>query len=239
MRCPRGRGTGLAPGHGDAGRRRCYEPDAPLAYLTREHFAGVYVSSEYLQDALELGNLLQNQQVLEGMPDGVALLDAENAVVWCNARLCEWSECDAVIGKNFYTVLGSPEILGPDFCPFHTALATGQATSSTLRCGDNRYYQVHAAPSSDAGPAAASDRHRPRRDQRNAPAAEAGGDSSGRHRTGRSRAGELSHMTVEERIELLKSNILHFTRDLLHFDVVEIRLLDAKTGRLEPLLAWA
>ena len=48
---------------------------------------------------------------------------------------------------------------------------------------------------------------------------------------------ELSHMTVEERIELLKSNILHFTKDLLNFDVVEIRLLDAKTGKLEPLLA--
>jgi CheY-like chemotaxis protein len=48
---------------------------------------------------------------------------------------------------------------------------------------------------------------------------------------------ELSHMTVEERIELLKSNILHFTKDLLNFDVVEIRLLDAKTGKLEPLLS--
>ena len=44
-------------------------------------------------------------------------------------------------------------------------------------------------------------------------------------------------MTVDERIELLKSNILHYTKDLLHFDVVEIRLLDQQTGRLEPLLA--
>ena len=48
---------------------------------------------------------------------------------------------------------------------------------------------------------------------------------------------ELSEMTVEERIELLKTNILHFTKDLLHFDVVEIRLLDGRTGKLEPLLA--
>ena len=48
---------------------------------------------------------------------------------------------------------------------------------------------------------------------------------------------ELAHMSIEERIELLKSNILHFTQDLLNFDVVEIRLLDAKTGKLEPLLA--
>ena len=44
---------------------------------------------------------------------------------------------------------------------------------------------------------------------------------------------ELSHMTVEERIELLKSNILHFTKDLLNFDVVEVRLArrqDRPTG---------
>ena len=38
-------------------------------------------------------------------------------------------------------------------------------------------------------------------------------------------------------IELLKSNILHYTKDLLKYDVVEIRLLDQKTGRLEPLLS--
>ncbi|MFM8892679.1 MAG: response regulator, partial [Planctomycetia bacterium] len=42
---------------------------------------------------------------------------------------------------------------------------------------------------------------------------------------------------VEERIDLLKSNILHYSKDLLQFDVVEIRLLDRQTGRLEPLLA--
>ena len=48
---------------------------------------------------------------------------------------------------------------------------------------------------------------------------------------------ELKHMSVDERIELLKSNIVHFTGELLHYDVMEIRLLDRKTGRLEPLLA--
>ena len=41
---------------------------------------------------------------------------------------------------------GGRRSLGPDFCPFHTALATGKASSSTLKSGDNRYYQVHAAP---------------------------------------------------------------------------------------------
>ncbi len=48
---------------------------------------------------------------------------------------------------------------------------------------------------------------------------------------------EVFQMPVRDRIELLKSNIIHFTKDLLHFEVVEIRLLDRKTNRLEPLLA--
>ena len=212
-------------------------PMRALAYLTREHFAGVYVSSDYLQDALELGKLLQNQQILEGMPDGVVLLDADNSVIWCNGRLCEWSDCDTVIGTNFYTVLGSPEILGPDFCPFHTALATGQATSSTLRSGENRYYHVHAAPVREVD---SPPRHLivNVRDVTNEVHQQQ--KMAAIHQAGMELAdlapAEITHMAVQDRIELLKSNILHFTRDLLHFDVVEVRLLDQKTGRLEPLL---
>src|SRR5262249_12868317 len=38
------------------------------------------------------------------------------------------------------------------------------------------------------------------------------------------------------RVELLKANIRRFTHDLLHYDVVEIRLLDRHTNKLEPLL---
>jgi hypothetical protein len=36
--------------------------------------------------------------------------------------------------------------VGPDYCPFHTALATGEPSSSTLRSGENHFFQVHAAP---------------------------------------------------------------------------------------------
>jgi two-component system, sensor histidine kinase SagS len=48
---------------------------------------------------------------------------------------------------------------------------------------------------------------------------------------------EIFDMTVEDRIELLKSNILQSTQDVLNFNVVEIRLLEQTTGRLVPLLA--
>lgn len=213
-------------------------PMRALALLAREEFAGVFVLSEYFREALEIGKLLQNQQILEGMPDGVVLLDSDNTILWSNGRLCEWSNRDTVVGANFYTVLGSPEILGPDFCPFHTALATGQGTSSTLRGEDNRYFHVHAAPVREMGSAA---RHliitvrdvtfEMHQQQKLAAIHQAGMELADLT------PDELFQMSVTERIELLKANILHYTKDLLHFEMVEIRLLDQKTGRLEPLLS--
>jgi CheY-like chemotaxis protein/GAF domain-containing protein len=175
----------------------------------------------------------------------VALLDAENTIRWANPAMVAWCTCESVVGHNFYAVLGDPEILGPDYCPLHTALATGSATSSTLRVGENRYLHVHATalpttpqPASTLPTAVAlvlvavRDVSRQILEQEKRAAI---------HQAGRKLADltpdELADMTIEERIELLKSNILHYSKDLLNFDVVEIRLLDEQTGRLEPLLA--
>ena len=209
-----------------------------LAHLTRGEFDGIYVTADRLQQALEVGKLLQNEQILEEMPDGVVLLDGDNSILWGNGRLRQWSGQDSVVGCNFYSVLGSPEILGPDFCPFHTALATGKASSSTLKSGDNRYYQVHAAPVREPnGPSrhlivTVQDITREMHQQQKLAAI---------HQAGMELADlspdELLQMSVGERIELLKSNILHFTKDLLNFDMVEIRLLVQNTGSLEPLLS--
>lgn len=213
-------------------------PLRALARVTKERFDGVFVDAEFLEKAFELGTLLQNQQILEGMPDAVALLDGDNTVLWCNERLRQWSRQKVVAGANFYTLLGSPEILGPDFCPFHTALATGTASSSTLRSDDNRYFQVHAAPVREVGGPShhlivtvrdvTQETHQ---QQKLAAIHQAGMDLADLT------PDELLHMTVDERIDLLKSNILHYTKDLLNFEMVEVRLLDTKTGRLEPLLA--
>ncbi len=206
--------------------------------LTREEFDGVYLASDRLREAFQIGTLLQNEHVLAGMPEGVGLLNSENTILWCNGRLREWSRRDKVIGANFYTVLGNPEILGPDFCPFHTALATGSTTHSTLRNNENRYFQLHVAPVHREGGSPQNlivtvrDVTSEILQQQKLAAI---------HQAGMELAdltpGELLEMSVEERIELLKSNILHYTKDLLHFDMVEVRLLDPKTARLEPLLS--
>ena len=213
-------------------------PLRALAKMAKEEFAGVFVVSRFVRDALRLGNLLQNERILEGMPDGLVLLDSDNTIVWANDRLRNWADRDNVFGSNFYDVLGSPEILGPDFCPFHTALITGDASSSTLRSSDNRFFHVHAAPVHEApGPpkhliVTVRDVTEETMQQQKLEAI---------HRAGVELADltaeEIFNMQVDERVDLLKSNILHYTVDLLKFDVIEIRLLDQKTNRLVPLLS--
>ncbi|AWM41132.1 Transcriptional regulatory protein CusR [Gemmata obscuriglobus] len=60
------------------------------------------------------------------------------------------------------------------------------------------------------------------------------------HTAGRELAGldadQLTEMNVEARVELLKANLRRTIRDLLHYDTIEVRLLDRSTGELKPLL---
>lgn len=213
-------------------------PLRALSMLAKHHYDGVFVSARHLQDARRLGKLLENERILDGMPDGVVMIDPDNSIVWANAQFLRWTPQASVAGHNFYAALGNPEIIGPDFCPFHTALATGQPSISTLRVGENRYYQTHAAPifEPDGSPrcliVTVRDITAETLQQQKLAAI---------HKAGIELASltpdEIFNMQVDERIELLKANILHNTQHLLNFNVVEIRLLDDKSGELLPLLA--
>lgn len=214
-----------------------------LGRLETERWAGMVVGPDCFDQVVRLRSLLQNEHILDGMPDGVVVIDVDNRVLWANKQFLLWTGSREVLGQSFYSVLNSPEILGPDFCPFHTALATGQPSGSTLRTGDNRYFHIHAAP---AGERAAIGQATGSRElivtvrdvtaemlQQQKMAAI--------HKAGTHLADltpeEVFQMRVDERIELLKSNIVHYTQDLLKFDVVEIRLLDQASGALTPLLS--
>lgn len=183
---------------------------------------------------------LEPAGILEQLPDGVVLLDAELRILWCNGRFLELTGRDiSVVGQSFYGAFGTPEILGPDFCPFHTALGSGECSKSTLRVGEKQYFEVQARPVGDEAPEGSGALLVMVRDvsievlqrQKLNAIYQAGlelGDLSPQ---------EILEMSVNERIELLKIKILHYTKDLLEFDTVEIRLLDKRTKELEPLLA--
>lgn len=214
-----------------------------------EQYAGIYLEpGEWLQPApppLELGSsanhsiqqLLISSLILRDMPDGVALLDCDCQIIQVNNKLASWFDMTNSTGLNFYKAIGNPEILGAELSPLGTALAKQSICTATMQQND-KYYQLNVAP--------VVDRH---------------GDTiflivtirdstlfthqrqklEALHQAGMEladlRPEEIFEMDVEHRIELLKENILHYTKDLLNYDVVEIRLIDNESGLLEPLLS--
>ena len=209
-----------------------------ITCLRQDSFDAIHILESSTISLGEIKDIKNNELVLEGMPDGVVLLDGENKIIWHNACMQKWCDRGDLVGKNFYSVLSSPEILGPDFCPLHTASSSQASSNSTLRTADNRYFHIHAVPAtvepdqSDQLIVTVRDVTTKMQQQQKMEAIQKAG-------TGLAdlKPEELKHMSVDERIELLKSNIVHFTGELLHYDVMEIRLIDRKTGKLEPLLA--
>ena len=131
------------------------------------------------------------------------------------------------VGQGFYAAIGSPEILGPDFSPFATVLADGEATTTRLQIGEKDFCQLHVAPISGLPGSGARLVVVVRRitsemqEQQKLEAIHLAGIELTDLRPEESCA-----MTVDERVELLKSNILHHTQAVLDFNVVEVRLLD-------------
>jgi CheY-like chemotaxis protein len=206
-----------------------------LHLLRTERFDGIYAGTHDPALWQRAANLLEAEHILEALTDGVALVNADLRIAWANATFDRWCGGPAA-GRSFYESLNSPEILGPDYCPFHNALA-GQAVTTRLHCRDNRYIELHVTPVHDLDgkitqlislgrDVTAEVQHQQKLDAL--------------HQAGRELAAldpeRLAELSVAERIELLKDNIRRFTHDLLHYDVVEIRLLDRLTGKLEPLL---
>ncbi len=186
--------------------------------------------------------LVRSQHILAALPDGVAVVDADLRVRWANPTFEAWCGGSAA-GRDFYEALGgSADIMGLECGPFRAALArSGVATPPTittrLRCRGDRTIDLHVMPISEPDSptplllALGRDVTALVRQQQKLDAL---------HKAGRQLAAlpadQLADMSVAERIELLKLNIRRFTRDLLHYEVIEIRLLDPQTNRLEPLM---
>jgi CheY-like chemotaxis protein/PAS domain-containing protein len=212
--------------------------------LRHERFDGVYADTSEPGQSQWAANLLQAERILVTLPDGVAVVDTELRILWANSAFEAW--CGGTCaGRSFYDALGSPETLGPDYNPFHTALA-GKRAVTRLHCRGPEgtspghcYLELHVTPIHEAN-----------NDARITQLIAMGRDVTAEvnqqqkldalHQAGRElsalSADQLAEMSAQERVELLKLNIRRFTHDLLHYDVVEIRLLDPQTGRLEALL---
>lgn len=214
-----------------------HNPLRALATLAREPFDAIFVTAEHFQSALRLRRLLENDRILEGMPDAVALLDSDFSILWANHQLLKWCNRGNIIGERFFAALGNPDVVGCDGYPLLKAAQSGLANSSLLKMSDGRRYQMHAAPITDPED---KSRHlvvtirdvtvETHQQQKLQAIQDAGRELADM------KPDEIFAMPVDQRIDMLKANILHCTQDILKYDVVEIRLLDRKTKKLVALL---
>jgi CheY-like chemotaxis protein/putative methionine-R-sulfoxide reductase with GAF domain len=208
---------------------------AALELLRAQHFDAFFADTRDTVLWDRAANLVQAESILRTLPDGVAVVTPDLRITWANPAFESW--CGVPVrGRGFYEALGSPEILGSDYSPFHTCLS-GKKATTRLHCRDNRYLDLHITPIHDADGKVTQLMSWSRdvtcevnQQQKLTALHKAGQELAALD------ADQLAEMSVAERIELLKCNIRRFTHDLLHYDVVEVRLLDRRTGRLEPLL---
>jgi len=193
--------------------------------------------------ARRLPALLAFENVLKHLPEGVAVLDVELQIRWCNNRFFELTgrtEPDSVspVGLSFHDAFGSPQIVGPDFSPFHTALGAGTPARTTYRVGEKTYFDVLAAPVYADNAEYPSllvvtvrDISAEQLQVEKLKAIHQAGED-----LGDLAPEDLASMKFDERKELLKQKIVQHTKNVLNFETIEIRLLNERTNRLEPLL---
>jgi CheY-like chemotaxis protein len=208
-----------------------------MELLRENEFDGLYYC-DGTNDAgqASLGDLIHSAAIMELVPDGLALLDGQNNIIRTNQRLTSWFKNQNMVGLNFYEAIGAPTIIGAEPSPLASARSKNEARRATIAV-DEQYYQLTVVPVLNDGQSdhlivTLSDSTENVLQRQKLEAL---------HKAGTAlsdlRPEEIYQMDVVQRIELLKDNILHYTKDLLNFDVVEIRLVDQDTGLLRKLLS--
>ena len=213
--------------------------ESGLQRLQEGEVSGVFLCGEETSPA---SAMIQAGGLLDQLPNGYALLDTNERVVWCNESLRRLAGREAGgEGLPFFDLFNNAQLQGPDFTPINTALATNQSTHGLMQVVGSRWLELQITPVFEKASetllgliAFVQDVTNEINERDRMKAIHQAGLE-----LGDLTPQEVLEMGWEERKELLKSKIVHFTKDLLKFEMVEIRLLDhANKKRLVPLLVY-
>ncbi len=209
-----------------------------LVLLRDQKFDAVFVDASQLSAVRWVGMLIQAEEILDAISDGVAVVDPDLRIIWANPEFHLLADSGTpTVGSHFYKALGHAEILGPDPCPFTTAVAAKAPASTAMKISGNRYLRLSVTPVFDATSALT---HLIALTRETTDETQQQLKIDAIHQAGDELADltpeELAGMAVDERTDLLKYNIARHMKDLLGLDFMEIRILDRATHRLIPLL---
>lgn len=176
---------------------------------------------------------------LDTIPDGLALINSNEEIVWHNKTLLKVLERDgSLVGQSLFDALDNPELVTPKSVGLHPEAS--ETIKAVYRYGERRFLALRASCSGieSDGPTECVLTSVVIRDvsdevlenQKREAIYKAGielGDLSPE---------EITEMSHDDRTELLKEKILEYSQDILGFETIEIRVLNPGTQELIPLL---
>ncbi|MGL6074024.1 MAG: response regulator [Fimbriiglobus sp.] len=214
-------------------------PDAQsaLSLLDQHAYAGVVAGAAEMQKLLE--GQRRDAVVLANLDKGVAVLDEESRITWANPAMLEICQRPEILGKTLMEALGATTLVSDVPEPLNLA-RHGTAVAFRIyrpQSSDQPYLDVTIQPVQRASGGVEQQVVLVRNitseveQQRKLDAL---------HQAGRELADldpeMLAEMNIPSRVELLKQNLRRYIHDLLRYDIIEVRLLDRRTGELRPLL---
>ncbi|WP_148596419.1 response regulator [Aquisphaera giovannonii] len=210
-----------------------------LSLLRGSAFAGVYVDASHLSAVRWVGMILQAEEILDAISDGVAVVGPDLQITWANPEFLLLTEPGAeVIGVPFMQAIPEADVQGNEGSPFAAAVSTRQSATGVVKMRGGRYLRITVTPVFDASGtlshliALTREITDETQQQLKVDAIARAGDE-----LADLTPEELAEMRADERTDLLKYNITRHMKDLMGLDYLEIRLLDKKTGELHPLLS--
>lgn len=177
----------------------------------------------------------QTRLILDTIGEGVCLVNAEGRIVWANQRMRLW-KADATDRIR--------HVCTDAFGAFAASIANASSPARlrvkkySITIDDTQFFEVVCSAVLDPNHrmcyivAICWDATNSRRLQQKLDAI----DQAGRELV-RLEGEAISKLNVMERLKLLEEKIIKFCRQLMHFDHFNIRLLDKKTNKLEPVIS--
>lgn len=184
--------------------------------------------------------LVEAAGLLDKFPEAILLLNDQEEILWANAIAgAVLNLAQTAASPRLFDAWEHAEIVGPNFCPVNTVLATGCPVRTRVRVDEKVFFDVTVSPVASRVAngqqlllATLRDNSEEILQQQKLNAIyKAGLD------LGDLQPDEVLELSTHDRIELLKSKLRYYTQELLEFETVEIRIVDPATSTLRPLLA--
>lgn len=212
------------------------DPTCAADRLATAPFDAVLADPDTL--ACLLAERSRDELVLSAIQNGIALLAPDGVVTWAHPVFRSWCHTEPV-GRTLLEALGHPTLASEHPDPI-TVAARGEPVSFRANCPNNSdrpFLDVTLRPvASPEGTVrelvaiARNVSHEVEQQRKLDALHEAGDELSGLD------ADQIAYMNDPTRVEILKQNLKNCIHDLLHYDTIEVRLLDRQTGELKPLM---